>query len=530
MRESSTPDATDWKFKAYKQIVKINYNAQNYDDALAALEQMAESFSQVNSNYAEDSITRMINNYSTSNNQDYVFRFYDIIANRILATSSLPNRDKIWLKVGISKLNALLDAQNFHAGKEFLDSIALFMRERPESIRKTYALDFIAAEIALQIYDNPQNIVKLGKLYAKSVRASNVVTHPRVLGQIQECGGIILFYQGNYEKARLQFYESFNNYDEMGSCSKRKVLQYLALCSILTSNELNPFVLPETRVYAELPEFRNILLMIQACDNFSVSEYLAVMEKIRHEQDILLQDSIFRDAAAAILSNLRRLVTKRFLRVYKRLKFTSLMEALCFSSCNDLKSLLRDLAFSGGLDGTHIDHVEGVLVSCDPQQPFLRLDVSPVDFYRSLQVDCAIAFPLVTELLRSTVDASVSHEPGQVQPSLALEDFALHQLVYVSRPSPTDDMWTLEIANLLNVLYSALPDPLKRQVSQKDQIESKQRIESSNGAGQGDFKAFVDSGKQGVAESDEESDDEQAVTVRKVDLLRSWCSALEERF
>lgn len=507
-----SPDASNWLFKSYKQLVKINFNAQNYNEALDYLRRLTLVFSQVDGTYAEESLVRMINNYSTSTNQEFVSMFYDIVLKDIVPTAKFPNKDRIWPKIHINKLNAFLDAEDYAGCTPLIQAIGETLDSSSDSTKKLYSLDFIAAKMAYQLQVNCKDIPKLNTLYRKTTKISSAVTHPRTLGRIQECGAVIQFFRGNYSKARLFFYECFNNYDDVGSTLKRKILKYLVLCSMLTGNELNPFASQETRVYSELVEFQNLLLLIRAFDSVNVRDFTRVLEKMELEDDVMLQDPIFNRASVITLGDLRRKLVSQYLFAFKRVPFLYLLSALGLSEAAELELIFHGLAVSGNLINVKIDFVDQIIYSGQCSSMF-DINLTPKDFYRNVLVGGSIGIDV--DGMGNTRTTGGAPEPCHS---------GIRQLVFASEKTLTGDWWANPVSDLMQSLYSALPSPNKGKISQMDQIALDQEAEK---AGSGDF-SYSSSIPQHDAEESETGND-HSMAVNKSDLLRAWAAALEER-
>lgn len=54
-------------------------------------------------------------------------------------------------------------------------------------------------------------------------------------------------YVGQWNRAFMDFFESFKNYDEAGSPQRIQVLKYLVLANMLTGSAVNPFDSQETK-------------------------------------------------------------------------------------------------------------------------------------------------------------------------------------------------------------------------------------------------------------------------------------------
>ena len=84
------------------------------------------------------------------------------------------------------------------------------------------------------------------------------------MGVIKECGGkmwmgermytqihvltyVLIWREGQWNRASEDFFDSFKNYDEAGSPQRIQVLKYLVLANMLTGSEVNPFDSQETK-------------------------------------------------------------------------------------------------------------------------------------------------------------------------------------------------------------------------------------------------------------------------------------------
>ena len=77
--DSTDEENIEWIFKSYKQLMKINYSKQRYDETLKYFEKLTEIMLKVNKNYSEESMSKILNNYSLANDKQFVSRLYDII-------------------------------------------------------------------------------------------------------------------------------------------------------------------------------------------------------------------------------------------------------------------------------------------------------------------------------------------------------------------------------------------------------------------------------------------------------------------
>lgn len=256
--EAESQEDFTWCFRACKQLIKLYYKNGLLDKVLLLIQHLTKLAPKVGSAYAEESIGRLLNHYSVSLDGGFVKKLYDIILTYIYNEDS-PGASRIWLKIHVSKAAMLLEERNLDAAYELIKQIKAQLEESSENVQNAFSIECLALEIEYySLLLVLENLSILQDLYRDSLNASTALTHPRIIGIIRECGGKVYFYLRNFEKARLEFYDSFKSYDEAGSLNKKRLLKYLTLCSLIAENEVNPFESQETQSYAQLPDYSEI--------------------------------------------------------------------------------------------------------------------------------------------------------------------------------------------------------------------------------------------------------------------------------
>ncbi|ODV82367.1 uncharacterized protein CANTADRAFT_24908 [Suhomyces tanzawaensis NRRL Y-17324] len=562
----------EWVFKSYKQLIKIFFNATKYNETLEYLENLLRVLPRVSYNYGSDSLSRIINNYSLSNDQAFVQRLYDTIleflSNSKVAQGS--NYDRLWIKISLSQLTILLGNGEYDACSKLIHAINQKFSEVPKQIKKSYSLDLIALEI--QFYSEQRgsiNLSKLNQLYRKSLESTTTVTHPKILGIIRECGGKIQFYRGNYEKARLEFYESFNNYDEAGSSLKKKVLKYLILCSLLTENQFNPFESQETSTYASLPEYSNLLLLIKAYDSSDVSKFSEAVHKIQQERDPMIKDDLIVLAIDQVSKNLVKKSILNLLKAYKTLRFEYVRNKFKISQ-DDFEELLVKLMVSGKLEKIKVDFVREVIISQDASEPVFPPNLSTKDIHVNMRLNEHLSMGTLAPLNdedRMEVDETILENLNQAASSIAHSSLSLfnhqyvdrsegfHQeisdaapknklgelrnmtkLLFITEEPVTESDWLKIIDDWFKALQTSIPEAVKSEMSQKDQVEFRQRNENVINNLPAKTKKDDAELNTGILNPIEDKDDAEVdenefdVEVHKVDMLASWKKELDEYY
>ncbi|CCE85734.1 Piso0_005358 [Millerozyma farinosa CBS 7064] len=547
----------NWIFKSYKQIAKIEFERGRYGQVLECIKKLINIVPKINGNYAEDSMNRILNNYSSSDNSEFVSKVYDIVIVSLDDPNFfMLNSDRLWLKVNISKLHSFLALERFSECEELIKLINKKLENVSETSRNSYALDVIAVEIELYSRYYPTDLAHLNQLYRKSMTISSAVTHPKIMGVIRECGAKVHFHRGNYEKARLEFYESFKSFDEAGSPLKRKILKYLILCSLLVETEVNPFESQETQTYARLDEYQSIISLIQAYDEVDIDAFYSVIDQMKNSEDRFVDEEIFQIATETILENLRVKKTVNLLKAYSVIQFDYICSCLHVHE-KGLKRLILRLVNEGRLMGVKVNFVDRCIIVNESEEPGIRSyqeDEKAIlismrclgiiyghrgslndykQFTKRDQADMEIdTRPKTASSLFEHEDLSSSSRAESIQG----HPFR-HTLLFNENPTRDAD-WLNAIAAWKKHIFSVLPEVVKEELSQKEQVATEQRAENFS-ADQAklrkmrDFEELKSAGDKAISTNQADRGPFQTNnnnTVSEHDLLMSWYRELQESY
>ncbi|EGW32800.1 uncharacterized protein SPAPADRAFT_49746 [Spathaspora passalidarum NRRL Y-27907] len=518
--DRTVSDNIEWIFKSYKQLIKLNFKQNNHNKALEYLQDLFVLVPQISKSYVEESVSKMIARYSSATDTSFMPRFYTLVLEHIGQSN-----DRIWLKVNTNLLNTYLENEEYDKCPVLIEKIHAKLEHVSESTRKSFSLEVIAAEIDFLARTKNLKLSRMIQLYRKSLDITTAVTHPRILGMIRECGGKVQFYRCNYEKARLEFYESFKSYDEAGSPLKNRILKYLALCSLLTENEFNPFDSQETRTYTQMPEFTNLLMLIREYHNSDLTKFHQALEKMKEEKDELYLDDIFTHASKQIISNLRANALMNYIQAYKSIRLELISQKLQLDK-NELESLVLKLVNEGRLSDIRIDFVNSVIYSEKASEQLIPQVLAPKEIYGNVK-----ALDLINlESGHSTTSydhMEIDNPKAPVYftdvPGTALEDKPVSLLkklflVIDSTLKPND--WFKAIEDWYAFMVSAVPPSVKTELSQKDQIHSEQRAENAIIAS---TSLNIGANTKGLLVDDSLDQDESfsVEQIHKTDLLRA---------
>lgn len=534
IEDDGDDDNNEWIFKSYKQIMKINFQLHNYDQVLLYLDGTLQvSINISNKNYVEESLSKIINNYSNCSNDQFIHQLYE----KILQFVDQQHYDRLWLKININKAKILID--NELQWQELMNSIQDKLAHVNESIRNSFASEIIA--LSIEYYTRHFNLNKLTELYRELTHITSAVTHPKISGIIQECGGKIQYYRGNFEKARLKFYECFKSYDEAGSPVKKKILKYLALCSILTENEFNPFESQETQAYSQLIEYKNLLLLIEAYDENDLDKLYSVMEQMKVENDEIINDDIYIQASSKIITNLKARAITNYLKAYKSISFEFLQNKFSINQV-ELENLLLKLINNGKIPNMKLDFVNDCVVSSNEDDQLFPT-ITPQEIHKNLksidmlggklplnidQMDIDQAYPV--RHTNNTLRLTIPLDNGDSFTTQLSKDSVILRLLYIVDLPTQAKLWNTLISQFKNILLSSIPKPIKFELSQIDQIFSMQRAgqDAKNTNEELEIPNPNNLLNPMIANIDEQVE-EVSEKIYKIDLLNTWSNELQNK-
>jgi COP9 signalosome complex subunit 2 len=160
----------------------------------------------------------------------------------------------------------------------------------------------------------------LKALYQHALKVKSAVPHPRIMGIIRECGGMLHMSEENWKEAQGDFFESFRSYDEAGSLQRIQVLKYLLLTMMLMKSDINPFDSQETKPYKTDPRISAMTELVDAYQRDDVHGYEKVLQK---NQDILA-DPFIAENIDEITRNMRTKGVVKLIAPYTRMKLAGI--------------------------------------------------------------------------------------------------------------------------------------------------------------------------------------------------------------
>jgi len=344
----------EWGFKALKQMIKINFRLQNFEEMMTRYKQLLTYIkSAVTRNHSEKSINSILDYISTSKQMELLQNFYETTLEALRDAKN----ERLWFKT-MTKLGKLYyDREEFNKLARILKQLRQSCQtdEGEDDLKKgTQLLEVYALEI--QMYTAQKNNKKLKALYDQSLHIKSAIPHPLILGVIRECGGKMHLREGEFEKAHTDFFEAFKNYDESGSPRRTTCLKYLVLANMLMKSGINPFDSQEAKPYKNDVEILAMTNLVNAYQNNDINDFEKILKQNRQT---IMEDTFIREHIEDLLRNIRTQVLIKLIKPYTRINIKFISGELNIDP-NDVESLLVSCILDNTISG-RIDQVTGVL-------------------------------------------------------------------------------------------------------------------------------------------------------------------------
>ncbi|CAF1054021.1 unnamed protein product [Adineta ricciae] len=358
--EEKSGEKGDWGFKALKQMMKIYFKMENYEEMLKCYNKLLKYIkSAVTRNVSEKSINSILDYISTSKKMNLLQNFYETTLDALKETKN----ERLWFKTNL-KLGKLYEEQQDHAKLQKILKELHKSCQTSEGIddqrKGTQLLEVYALEI--QMHTSQKNTKKLKQLYELSLHIKAAIPHPLIMGVIRECGGKMHLREQEYEKAHTDFFEAFKSYDESGSPRRTTCLKYLVLANMLMRSTINPFDSQEAKPYKTDPEIQAMTNLVGAYQNNDIKEFESIL---RINRQAIMDDQFIREHIEILLRTIRTKVLVKLIKPYTKIRIDFIAQELNIQP-EDVESLLISCILDQTITGK-IDQVNKVL-QLDQQQ------------------------------------------------------------------------------------------------------------------------------------------------------------------
>lgn len=345
-----------WGFRSLKQLIKIKFSKREDKEVLELFQQLLKwlDSNQITRNHADKSINNMLDLLSTTQNTTFLEKLYDAA----LSSISQESNSRVWTKTNLKLAELLLQHEEYEKLSRILQKLYASCINNDGSnnqTKGTLLLELYAIEI--QMYTATKNHKKLKALYHKCLRVKSAVPHPKIMGIIRECGGKMHMSENSWQKAKIDFFEAFRNFDESGDIRRIQCLKYMVLANILMESFINPFDSQETKAYQSHKDIIAMLNLFNACRRKNIDEVDSVLSL---NKDSIMGDKFIASYLSNLLRSVRTQVLLRLIEPYSKIKLKFISEQLNIEE-SEVESLIIELILDSKLNGK-IDYVSNLLL------------------------------------------------------------------------------------------------------------------------------------------------------------------------
>lgn len=340
-----------YTFQSLLNIILIKCRLQLYEDLSNDVTRILKAMDKVSKNDANDAINNILE--ALLNLEDQTQADKAIV--KILDYLKEKNYEQLWLNASIRLCKIYLDRKEFGQFQNLIENIKESCRlpDGTDDMKKSSVLLEVYS-LEINVHMQTMNIGKMREIYEKTKNISSAIADPRTMGIIKDTHGKMLMIEKDWENARLELFEAFKYYQEVGSSRAKSVLKYVVIVSVLSQSTLNPFDNVEAKVYREDSEIKLLDNLRTAYEQKNGKELIRIMgsqkQKIFDEPFI----QMFEEDLMNIIC-LEMIVA--LAAPYKRMRFDYLQRELNLSE-KQVETYLSKLILDGKLNGK-IDLLEG---------------------------------------------------------------------------------------------------------------------------------------------------------------------------
>lgn len=349
-----------WGFKALKQLVKVLYKLERYEDMTKRYAQLLEhtKSKEIVRNDTEKAINKVLSLVKTGGKDELLEKIYDLTLDYLRENKN----ERLWFSTKMNQGQVFFEQKRF--GK--LNKVLVALKEsctteagEIDTNKGGQLLEIYALEI--QMYTEQKDNKKLRSLYEKSMALkSNALLNPRTTGIIRECGGKMNMREKQWDKAATDFFEAFKSYDEAGVERRIDCLKYLVLANMLSNSDINPFEANEAKPYKSHPDIVALTDLISAFQRKDIKQFERIL---RENRKLILEDTFIRNYIEELLRTIRTEVIRFIIKPYTTIRLTSIAKDLNIKVA-EVESLCVDMILDNKIHG-RIDQINELLVLTD---------------------------------------------------------------------------------------------------------------------------------------------------------------------
>ena len=347
-----------WRFKALQNLVTLHCELKDYASMTSSYKTLLKDMNLATRNECTEAIDSVLDAVSNASDEKELKEIFEITLTALENT----NNERLWFGTNIKLAKLYLkdqDAPRIDEVEKILEALKKHCRNaageddvnKANSLLETYALE-------LQLCASTSNSMRMKEILPKTENLNAAVADPRIMGVIREEGGKMMMRDADWAGANDQLSEAFRNYQQAGQNIRAKsCLKYVALTSMLSRSEINPFDAREAKVFEKDAD---VVAMTRLRMHLQDSDLQRFEVVLKDKKNGITDDSFLMQYIQPLRVRMREKVLIDLTRPYQKVKLEYLAQELRMSVV-ELEGMLQDVIGKGELNG-EIDQVNGCLV------------------------------------------------------------------------------------------------------------------------------------------------------------------------
>ncbi len=334
-----------WRFKALQQLVTLYRELDDYTLMLESYRSMLNDMQLATRNECTEAIDMCLDSAALAKDEKVVEEAYEMSMTALKDN----NYERQWFstQLKLAKVHLKKEEDNSQKVEKIIADLLQHCRDPQgrDDVNKAGSLLEIYA-LELQLCARTNNSARMKDILPKTKNLSADVADPRIMGVINEEGGKMMMRDAAWHDAHVQLNDAFQNYVNAGqNRSAKACLKYLALSSMLSKSDINPFDGREAKVFANEAD---ILAMTALRQHLQDNDLKSFENVLRDKKNGINDDAFLMQYIQPLRTRMREQVLVNIVRPYHKVKLTFLADELRMS-LNELEDMLRDVIVRGDL-------------------------------------------------------------------------------------------------------------------------------------------------------------------------------------
>lgn len=228
-------------FKSIKQSIKIHAKLGSYEPIVGLLGSLLRVSETIDQAYAHASLHRIVTRMERypKTVQRALYSLLDVYLSTHRAISN--DLKRVRMKIDLSLVNVLMAEGELSQAMAILHRLELSLDGLSGSLKGTYLLDVIAAQLMIIMNSSETDVDAVRRLVEMSADHMLGIPHARVVGVVNEGKGLVAMHDRDYVSANDFFRASFKGFNDAGDDRRVSVMAKYVISSLLCRSQVNPF-------------------------------------------------------------------------------------------------------------------------------------------------------------------------------------------------------------------------------------------------------------------------------------------------